>query len=98
VVILACAHIIHEFADKILGKMGEGTFGRVLECWDRDGQELVAIKVIRSAQKYREDAMIEIDVLSTLDKNDKMEHRSVTVSLYLMDLVVSIWYRMASLR
>ena len=62
--------ILHEIADKIIGKMGEGTFGRVLECWDRDEQELVAIKVVRSAEKYREDAMIEIDVLSTLHKND----------------------------
>ena len=69
--------ILHEIADKIIGKMGEGTFGRVLECWDRDEQELVAIKVVRCAEKYREDAMIEIDVLSTLHNNDRMEYRSV---------------------
>ena len=69
--------ILHEIADKIIGKMGEGTFGRVLECWDKDEKELVAIKVVRSAEKYREDAMIEIDVLSTLHKNDRMEYRSV---------------------
>ena len=25
----------HLPSDKILSKMGEGTFGRVLECWDR---------------------------------------------------------------
>ncbi|KAG0600875.1 hypothetical protein M758_11G067900 [Ceratodon purpureus] len=52
--------------------MGEGTFGRVLECWDRENQEYVAIKVIRNVQKYRDAAMIEIDVLRTLAKNDKM--------------------------
>ena len=85
--------ILHEIADKIIGKMGEGTFGRVLECWDRDEQELVAIKVVRSAEKYREDAMIEIDVLSTLHKNDRMEYRSVCL-FYLMDLVVFVWSRM----
>jgi dual-specificity kinase len=51
--------------------MGEGTFGRVLECWDRDAREYVAIKVIRSVQKYRDAAMIEIDVLQTLAKNDR---------------------------
>ena len=49
-----------------------GTFGRVLECWDRENQEYVAIKVIRNVQKYRDAAMIEIDVLRTLAKNDKM--------------------------
>lgn len=31
--------------------MGEGTFGRVLECWDREEQDYVAIKVIRNVQK-----------------------------------------------
>lgn len=40
--------------------MGEGTFGRVLECWDRHLRVIVAIKVIRSVPKYRDAAMIEV--------------------------------------
>eukprot|EP00249_Psilotum_nudum_P024877 c29316_g1_i1 orf=503-1483(+) len=55
--------------------MGEGTFGRVLECWDREAQEYVAIKVIRNIQKYRDAAMIEIDVLHVLAKHDKTGSR-----------------------
>jgi hypothetical protein len=43
-------------------------------CWVI--QEYVAIKVIRNVQKYRDAAMIEIDVLRTLAKNDKMGIRS----------------------
>lgn len=53
-----------------------GTFGRVLECWDRQMQEYVAVKVIRNVQKYRDAAMIEIEVLSTLAKHDKLSQRS----------------------
>ncbi|KAI7757954.1 hypothetical protein M8C21_028199 [Ambrosia artemisiifolia] len=56
---------------KILSKMGEGTFGRVLECWDRQTREYVAIKVVRSIRKYRDAAMIEVDVLEQLAKNSK---------------------------
>ncbi|KAF5797760.1 putative dual-specificity kinase CMGC-CLK family [Helianthus annuus] len=56
---------------KILSKMGEGTFGRVLECWDRQTREYVAIKVVRSIRKYRDAAMIEVDVLEQLAKNNK---------------------------
>ncbi|XP_022864143.1 serine/threonine-protein kinase AFC3 isoform X1 [Olea europaea var. sylvestris] len=56
---------------KILSKIGEGTFGRVLECWDRQTRDYVAIKVIRSIQKYRDAAMVEIDVLQRLAKNDE---------------------------
>eukprot|EP00252_Welwitschia_mirabilis_P021409 TRINITY_DN5497_c0_g1_i4.p1 TRINITY_DN5497_c0_g1~~TRINITY_DN5497_c0_g1_i4.p1 ORF type:complete len:322 (-),score=44.71 TRINITY_DN5497_c0_g1_i4:915-1880(-) len=47
---------------RILGKMGEGTFGQVLECWDRKHEDVVAIKVCRGHEKYKEDAMIEIDM------------------------------------
>ncbi|XP_020111663.1 serine/threonine-protein kinase AFC2-like isoform X2 [Ananas comosus] len=56
---------------KINTKMGEGTFGQVLECWDRERKEMVAIKIIRGIEKYREAAMIEIDVLQQLGKHDK---------------------------
>lgn len=60
---------------KLLSKLGEGTFGRVMECWDRETQEYVAIKVIRNVQKYRDAAMIEIDVLSELHKHDRAGQR-----------------------
>ncbi|WOG89176.1 hypothetical protein DCAR_0208412 [Daucus carota subsp. sativus] len=56
---------------KIHSKMGEGTFGQVLECWDKEEKEMVAIKIVRGVEKYREAAMIEVDVLQQLGKNDK---------------------------
>ncbi|XP_073315477.1 serine/threonine-protein kinase AFC3 isoform X1 [Primulina huaijiensis] len=62
---------------KILGKMGEGTFGRVLECWDREIREYVAIKVVKSTAKYRDAARVEIDVLQRLTENDKGDSHCV---------------------
>ena len=47
-----------------------GTFGQVLECFDNEKKEFVAIKVVRSIHKYREAAMIEIDVLQRLARHD----------------------------
>lgn len=47
-----------------------GTFGQVLECLDNQKNEFVAIKVVRSIHKYREAAMIEIDVLQKLARHD----------------------------
>jgi dual-specificity kinase len=64
---------------RILSKMGEGTFGQVLECWDLENQEAVAIKIVRSLQKYREAAMIEIDVLQRLGKHDFTGSRCVQI-------------------
>ncbi|MCO5599420.1 hypothetical protein L7F22_053523 [Adiantum nelumboides] len=54
---------------KMVRKIGEGTFGQVLECWDRDAHEAVAIKVIRSVKKYWAAAMTEIDVLFQIGKD-----------------------------
>ncbi|URE07351.1 serine threonine-protein kinase [Musa troglodytarum] len=64
---------------RILNKMGEGTFGQVLECWDLENKEPVAIKIVRSLQKYREAAMIEIDVLQRLAKADRSGTRCVQI-------------------
>ncbi|GFP98337.1 serine/threonine-protein kinase afc1 [Phtheirospermum japonicum] len=64
---------------RILSKMGEGTFGQVLECLDNERKELVAIKVVRSIQKYREAAMIEIDVLQKLARHDICGSRCVQI-------------------
>ncbi|CAH2064217.1 unnamed protein product [Thlaspi arvense] len=64
---------------QILSKMGEGTFGQVLECFDNKNKEVVAIKVIRSINKYREAAMIEIDVLQRLTRHDVGGSRCVQI-------------------
>ncbi|KAG5028139.1 hypothetical protein AAZX31_05G041000 [Glycine max] len=64
---------------KIHTKMGEGTFGQVLECWDRERKEMVAVKIVRGIKKYREAAMIEIEVLQQLGKHDKGGNRCVQI-------------------
>lgn len=39
-----------------------GTFGRVLECWDRKNKSYVAIKIVRNVEKYRDAAIIEVQI------------------------------------
>lgn len=66
---------------KILSDLGEGTFGKVVECWDRRQAHRVAIKVVRSVTKYREAARLEIDVLLHLNLHDP-QHYYHCVKLY----------------
>ncbi|EDK45241.1 hypothetical protein LELG_03420 [Lodderomyces elongisporus NRRL YB-4239] len=54
----------------ILKLLGQGTFGKVVECYDKVNREHVAIKIIRNIQKYRDAAKIELRILSTLKKFD----------------------------
>jgi hypothetical protein len=66
--------------DKQLAVVGEGTFGKVLECWDRDTREHVAVKVIRAVPKYRDAAMIEIRIFDQLHAIDP-QHNSGIIHL-----------------
>jgi dual-specificity kinase len=60
----------------IIKLLGQGTFGKVVQCFDKVNREHVAIKIIRNIQKYRDAAKIELRVLSTLKKfdNENLNH------------------------
>ncbi|PSR79745.1 serine threonine protein kinase CMGC group [Coniella lustricola] len=60
--------------------LGQGTFGKVVQARDRRRNELVAIKIIRSVQKYRDASRIELRVLATLKANDA-ENRNRCIHL-----------------
>ncbi|PQE16050.1 hypothetical protein CJF32_00004943 [Rutstroemia sp. NJR-2017a WRK4] len=64
----------------VLKLLGQGTFGKVVQAKDRDRGKLVAIKIIRSVQKYRDASKIELRVLSTLKANDQ-ENRNRCIHL-----------------
>ncbi|WFD29080.1 dual-specificity kinase [Malassezia sp. CBS 17886] len=55
---------------QICGLLGQGTFGKVVNCYDRKLRRRVAIKVIRAVQKYRDASQIEIRVLRCLRQHD----------------------------
>lgn len=60
--------------------LGQGTFGKVVQAHDRKRNKLVAIKIIRSVQKYRDASRIELRVLATLKANDH-ENRNRCIHL-----------------
>ncbi|KAF6001764.1 Dual specificity protein kinase clk3 [Cyanidiococcus yangmingshanensis] len=55
---------------QILAPLGSGTFGKVVSCWDRATEQLVAVKIIRAIRKYAEAARMEIDILLELGRKD----------------------------
>ncbi|KAL2871788.1 putative protein kinase (Lkh1) [Aspergillus lucknowensis] len=55
----------------IMKLLGQGTFGKVVEAYDKQRKTRCAVKIIRSIQKYRDASRIELRVLSTLAHNDK---------------------------
>jgi len=66
--------------DQVHKLLGQGTFGKVVQARDRKRNKSVAIKIIRSVQKYRDASRIELRVLSTLKANDQ-ENRNRCIHL-----------------
>ena len=63
--------LTNTLADQVNRLLGQGTFGKVVEAYDKRSKSRCAIKIIRSVQKYRDASRIELRVLSTLSQNDR---------------------------
>ncbi|KAH9502947.1 Dual specificity protein kinase clk2 [Bulinus truncatus] len=70
-------HLIYRAGDvlqaryEIINTLGEGTFGKVVECKDNHkNSDRLALKIIKNVEKYREAAKLEINVLEKLRERD----------------------------
>ena len=58
---------------KMLSLLGEGTFGKVVEAWDRKRKEYCAVKIVRNVPKYTRDAKIEIQFMERVRTADPQD-------------------------
>ena len=57
-------------SDKILATLGEGTFGKVVKVKELNTDQVLALKIIKNVDKYREAAKLEVNVLEKLQEKD----------------------------
>ncbi|XP_053331148.1 dual specificity protein kinase CLK2 isoform X2 [Spea bombifrons] len=81
-------HLIYRTGDwiqeryEIVSTLGEGTFGRVVQCVDhRRGGSRVALKIIKNVEKYKEAARLEINVLEKINEKDP-ENKHLCVQMF----------------
>jgi len=55
---------------KILATLGEGTFGKVVKVKELGTDQVLALKIIKNVDKYREAAKLEVNVLEKLQEKD----------------------------
>ncbi|XP_019054412.1 PREDICTED: probable serine/threonine-protein kinase yakA isoform X2 [Nelumbo nucifera] len=48
--------------------LGHGTFGQVAKCWVPDTNSYVAVKIIKNQPAYYQQALVEVSILTTLNK------------------------------
>jgi dual specificity tyrosine-phosphorylation-regulated kinase 2/3/4 len=58
---------------EILKILGRGSFGIVFKCWDHKNSELVAVKIIKSKEKYRVAGELESFILGKIKENASPE-------------------------
>jgi len=61
----------------VIRKAGKGTFGTVLEVYDKKHKENIALKVIRSVKRYLDSAYIEVNILEKIRKSDRQQESKI---------------------
>ena len=69
---------------KVVGHLGDGTFGRALKCIDLQTQIVQAVKVIRAVPRYTESAKIEADILAYLKRKGGCDNGIVDLKDWFM--------------
>uniref|UniRef100_A0A5B7A0F1 Putative ATP binding protein isoform 1 n=1 Tax=Davidia involucrata TaxID=16924 RepID=A0A5B7A0F1_DAVIN len=62
--------------------LGHGTFGQVAKCWVAETNGFVAVKIIKNQPAYYQQALVEVSVLTTLNKKFDPEDKHHIVRIY----------------
>jgi dual-specificity kinase len=68
--------------DAITKELGKGTFGVVLKCKDLKHNDHVALKIIRSIERYIDSAKIESDILDDVYDKQNAQGVNLCVKMY----------------
>ncbi|KAF5958954.1 hypothetical protein HYC85_000163 [Camellia sinensis] len=62
--------------------LGHGTFGQVAKCWVAETKSFVAVKIIKNQPAYYQQALVEVSILTTLNRKFDPEDKHHIVRIY----------------
>lgn len=62
--------------------LGHGTFGQVAKCWVAETNSFIAVKVIKNQPAYYQQALVEVSILTTLNRKFDPEDKHHIVRIY----------------
>jgi dual specificity tyrosine-phosphorylation-regulated kinase 2/3/4 len=68
-------HLAYRY--EVIEKIGSGSFGQALKCFDHKEQQMVAIKVIRNKKRFQYQAGVELRILKYLKDRDKDDDNNI---------------------
>ncbi|KAK2660972.1 hypothetical protein Ddye_007505 [Dipteronia dyeriana] len=66
----------------VKGVLGHGTFGQVARCLDVETNSFVAVKIIKNQLAYYQQALVEVSILTTLNRKYDPEDKHHIVRIY----------------
>ncbi|KAJ4953097.1 hypothetical protein NE237_029929 [Protea cynaroides] len=61
--------------------LGQGTFGQVAKCWVSETNSYVAVKIIKNQPAYYQQALVEVSILTTLNRKYDPEDKNHIVRI-----------------
>lgn len=68
-------HLAYRY--EVIDKLGSGSFGQALKCFDHKEQQMVAIKVIRNKKRFQYQAGVELRILKYLKDRDRDDDNNI---------------------
>jgi Protein kinase domain len=65
------------FRYEIIGLIGKGSFGQVIEVYDHSQKKSVAVKIIKNKTKFNKQARIEVEILEYIKEFDKNRQSNI---------------------
>ena len=68
-------HIAYRF--EIVSKLGKGSFGQVVKCFDHKEKKFIALKIIMNKKKLLKQGIVEVQMLEHLRDHDKDDKHNI---------------------
>lgn len=68
-------HIAYRY--EVNKKLGKGSFGIVLKCYDHMNKEFVALKILRNKKRLYKQGLVEAKLIDHLNENDPEDKKNI---------------------
>jgi dual specificity tyrosine-phosphorylation-regulated kinase 2/3/4 len=68
-------HIAYRY--EVVKKLGKGSFGIVLRCFDHKEKEFVALKVLKNKKRLYKQGLVEANLVEVLNKKDPEDKKNI---------------------
>ena len=74
-IVLMNEHLAYRY--EVVKKLGKGSFGIVLRCFDHKTKEFVALKILKNKKRLYKQGLVEAKLIENLNKHDPEDKKNI---------------------